>query len=408
MKKVLLSLILVFSIFTIVGCTNDGEDQVAQGVTEDKVLVGNTAATSGFVAFVGEPFKAGMDAYFNMVNEDGGVAGREIEYVHYDDGFDQAQGQTYTQKLIEDDQVFALVGHFGTPTVSTTMEYLDTVGIPRVYYATGISALFNDDAQGGERSSFPVQPIYDAEGEVMVARAVAELDAERIGVIYSNADDGKGILRGIQNRINDLDVTLAAISQVASDADDMSIAAQSMISADVDVVIIAANQGPAATAVRALQDAGSTIPVVTSYVNADATWLTGVSDVVDSGSFNIYANAWIDINENQDDVDLFVQEISKINADYAGNAYAFAGWIAAAAFVEGLERVGEDELTWENYIDAMEEDLVELPFGVVVDYSENRRVGTQAMAFLKAASVDDVAVWETEKPIQTIKDIIGE
>ncbi len=404
MKKVLVALVMVFAVFTVAAC---GQDEFEQGVFEDRVIVGNTAATSGPLAFVGVPFKAGMDAYFNMVNEEGGVAGRMIEYIQKDDEFNAALGLSYTQELVEDDQVFALVGHFGTPTVSATREYLNEVGIPRVYYATGVSSLFNLNATGGERSSFPVQPIFDAEGEVMVARAIKDLGAERIGVIYSNADDGRGMLRGIQLRAGELGVALTSVVQVAPDADDMSTAAQIMLAANVDVVIVAANQVPAATAVRALDDANSTIPVITSYVNADATWLGGLVDVI--GSFDIYGNAWIDIfNPDGTPTDDYVLFAETIGEEFAANAFAFAGWIAAATFVEGLRRVGDEPLTWESFINAMEESPVPLPFGVVVDYANGRRVGTQAMALLKAAMVDGAPLWQTERPIETITEILGD
>ncbi|MFW5865333.1 MAG: ABC transporter substrate-binding protein, partial [Candidatus Izemoplasmataceae bacterium] len=129
MKKVLIVFALVLSLFTLSAC---GGEESAQGVTDSTVTVGNTAATSGDLAFVGEPFNQALEAYFDMVNEDGGVNGRTIEFKHYDDGFDAAQGLAYTQTLVEDDEVFALVGHFGTPTVGNTLDYLDGIGIPRV------------------------------------------------------------------------------------------------------------------------------------------------------------------------------------------------------------------------------------------------------------------------------------
>ncbi len=404
MKKILLALIASAALITLAAC---GETETEQGVFNDRVIIGNTAATSGGLAFVGLPFKAGMEAYFNMVNDEGGVAGRIIEYIQYDDEFNPALGLSYTTELVEDDQVFALVGHFGTPTVAATRTYLNQIGIPRVYYATGLSELFNLNATGGERSSFPVQPIYDAEGEVMIVRAIGDLEAERIGVIYANDDAGRALLRGIQLRAGELGVPLTSIVQVAPDADDMSTAASIMLAAEVDLIIVAANQVPAATAVRALDAAGSTTPVMTSYVNADATWLTSVADVI--GNFEIYGNAWIDIfdadGEPTDDYILFAETIGE---EYADNAFAFAGWIAAATFVVGLRRVGDEPLTWESYIDAMESAPVELPFGVVVDYANGRRVGTQAMALLKATIADATPLWVTEYPIQPISEIIGD
>jgi len=148
-------------------CVEDEEEEVpvvvlpSQGVTATTVTVGNSAVTSGFLAFVGVPFNQGINAYFDMVNDAGGVAGRTIEFIEYDDEFNAATGITYAEKLLNDDKVFAFVGHFGTPTVSATLETLKAAGIPQVYYATGISALFNAEARGNDRSSFPVQPILE-------------------------------------------------------------------------------------------------------------------------------------------------------------------------------------------------------------------------------------------------------
>ena len=65
--------------------------------------------------------------------------------------FDAAQGMTYTQTLVEDDQVFALVGHFGTNTVGATLDYVKGVGIPTVYCVTGISGLYQEGATGKGR-----------------------------------------------------------------------------------------------------------------------------------------------------------------------------------------------------------------------------------------------------------------
>lgn len=399
MKKILISTCFIFFLIALSACrTTTGQ---VQGVYDDRIVVGNTAATSGGYSDVGVPFNAAIRAYFKMVNDQGGINNRRIEFIHYDDEFNAAIGQDRTQELVEDDRVFALVGHFGTPTVGATRDYLNQVGIPRVYYATGISELFNPNATGGERSSFPVQPIFDAEGEVMVARAVGSLDASKIGVIYTNDDAGLGMINGIRIRAQQLGVELVE-RQVSVEADDMSAAAQALRSANVDVVIVAANQSPAATAVRSLDDANNTVPVITSYVNADASWLADVAGAL--SSFEIYASSWIDVFANPDDLTQFVENI---DAEYAGNSFAFAGWIAAATFVEGLRRVGENELTWESYINAMEESPVELPFGLVVDYAGGRRVGTQAMAFLKANVQDGAFVWDVIDPIRMIDEILA-
>lgn len=411
MKKVLVLAVMLSGVFALSACGLTDDEEV-QGVTEDTVLVGNTAATSGGFASVGEPFNAAMRSYFDMVNEDGGVAGREIEFEHYDDEFDGSQGQTFTERLVEDDEVFALVGHFGTPTVGQTMDYLNEIGIPRVYYATGISALYNEDAEGGERASFPVQPIYDAEGEVMIARAFDEHDADKVGVIYTNADDGTGMLNGIEKRADELDVELVS-QQVAPDSSDMSSAAQSIVSEDVDAVIVAANQVPAEVAIKALYSAGNEQDVYTSYVNAAESFIENLASEIDSGQFNVYASAWVDIFDESGENfnEGYTTFTENVDEDYAANSYAMAGWIAAHFFVTGLERVGEDTLNWDTYIEAMEEDPVDNPMGGPVDFSDGQRVGTRSMALLQATvtdydTEDEAFQWANYRPVENIEEIL--
>ncbi len=407
MKKLLLVLTLAFAVFTLSACKDETES--AQGVTDTTVLVGNSAATSGGLAFVGLPFVAGIEAYFEMVNNDGGVNGRMIEFVHYDDEFNGATGLTYAEKLVEDDEIFAFVGHFGTPIIGATESYLEEVGIPRVYYATGVGTLFNQEATGNERASFPVQPLYPAEGQVMVARAVGDFNAAKIGVIYSNDDSGTSMLQGIEIEATNLGVELV-VQEVEYAASDYSAAAIAIVEADVDFIIIAANQSSAGTAMKALQLAGSDVDCITSYVNASPSFGTLVKDVLPS--FDVYAGAWVDFFEADGTTfsaayNLYVAEMTKFNPDYVASVYAMTGWIAASFFVAGLEAVGEDDLTWPNFIDAMESAPIQNPFGGFLDYSNGSRVGTQSMALTKLEGSDEVYAWVVTRPIQPIDEILG-
>lgn len=414
MKKLLLfSLIAIFT-FSLAGCNK--KDEISQGVTDTTITVGNAAVQSGPYGVVGIPFNQGIQAYFTMINDAGGVAGRTIEFINRDDGWDNATGIAKTEELVEDDEVFALVGHFGSGTVGATLDYVREMGIPQVYFASGISDLFNEQATGDDRSSFPVQPIYDAEGQVMVARAVGDFSATKIGVIYSNDDAGKGMLNGVRLQAQTEGVTLVE-AQVDPLSSDMSSAALTIIQGNVDIIIVAANQTPAATAVKALSDAGNTTDCITSYANAAPTWIANIATALPN--FDVYASAWINIfaedgiNFNEG-YNTYVVEVSKIDPALAANPYAMAGWVAAAFFVEGLNRVGEDTLNWENYIDAMEESPVTNPLGGIVDYADGSRVGTQTMSLLKATIIP--ASGETPegyaflafKDMQTIDEILGE
>ena len=104
------------------------------------------------------------------------LGGRKIKLITYDDKFSADTGLLLTEKLIYEDKVFALVGHFGTPTVGATIDLMNETGIPMVYAATGINDLYTAEARkGGDGwSIMPVQPIYQTDGRIMAARLLKE------------------------------------------------------------------------------------------------------------------------------------------------------------------------------------------------------------------------------------------
>jgi ABC-type branched-subunit amino acid transport system substrate-binding protein len=118
MKKLLATLSLTaVAAFALTACGT----KASQGVYDDKIVVGNTAATTGAFAVVGVPFNDGLEAVFKTWN-DVAEHKQKLELKHYDDEFDGAKGLDYTKKLVEQDKVFALVGHFGTNTVAATVD----------------------------------------------------------------------------------------------------------------------------------------------------------------------------------------------------------------------------------------------------------------------------------------------
>lgn len=369
-----------------------------QGVTDTEILVGNTAATTGAFATVGVPFNAGLEAAFKEYNDAGGFGGRSIVLKHYDDGFDAAQGLTYTKTLVETDKVFALVGHFGTNTVGATLDYVKSLGVPTVYTVTGISDLYQEGATGTDRCVFPVQPIYNTEGRVLLARALADpadgvgLGGTKIGVISTTDDAGEGMVAGIKRQAQEgsIDITY---QEVQADATDYSAAIGILKNAGCDVVIAATNQAPLAKIMNAMRDANFNAKVITSYVSASAATL---GDMVASGAVTadrpIYATAWLDTSTEAGMADYLAfaavmqaweteNNISPENT-YVLNSYAMAGYDAGKIFIEGLKYLDSQgkELTWENYIDAMESQHVPLPMGGSLDFSGGDRLGIADLA----------------------------
>jgi len=400
-KLAVLALVLVV-ILSLTGC--GGASAAAQGVTKESVKVGNSIATSGPLAPVGVPFKAGIEAYFMMVNEAGGVNGRTIEYVHTDDEFNPEKGKAAIDKLINDEKIFALVGHFGTPIVGATLNDIKETGIPAVYFATGTGILYNEKAEGADRVAFPVQPVYPMEGRIMTAWAVGEFDAAKIGVIYTNDDAGKDLLGGVKNEAEKIGGVEVFAEQVPPNAEDVSAAVTKLKNEDVDLVVIAAIQGTFPQIAKEMAKQGLNKTVLTTYVNGDQRMTAAVKDAV-NGQFDIYADAWVDMTRPE--MKEYREWVAKAsNEDLSSNAYAMTGWIAAHFFVEGLKRVDGD-LTWESYMTAMESAPIQNPFGGSIDFSNGQRLGTQEMA-LSRMNPDAEAGWEPFIGFKSIPEMLGE
>lgn len=379
----------------------NGNEEAAQGITDTTIKVGNSAAISGAYAPVGAPFTSGIRAYFDMINEEGGVNGREIEFVHTDDEFDPAKGKAALQTLVEDEEVFALVGHFGTPVIAATLDDIKEYGIPAVYFAAGIGQLYNAEAEGADRNIMPVQPIYTTEGEMMVSRAVGDFGAKKIGVIYTNDDAGLDMLEGAEKKAEELGIELIS-EQVAAGATDVSAAVTSVVSGDVDFIIGASIQGTLPTIVKALAAQGNTADLITTYVNVDASIAAQVWNDI-NGQFNVYGNGWVDLSSEESQTNLALMN-EWITDEYQNNVYAMTGWIAAHFFTEGMKRLGEETPTWEAYVDAMEEAPIDNPFGGQIDFANGSRVGTQEMNLSKIASE---SAWEEVEPLKGIEEILG-
>lgn len=373
----------------------------AQGITDSSIKVGNSAATSGAYAPVGSPFNAGIEAYFEMINDDGGVYGREIEFVHTDDEFDPAIGRAALQTLVEDEEVFALVGHFGTPVIAATIDDIKDYGIPAVYFAAGIGQLYNAEAEGNDRVAMPVQPIYTTEGSMMLSRAVGDFGAEKVGIIYTNDDAGLDMLEGAENQASEIGVELVS-EQVPAGATDVSAAVTSIVNEDVDFIIGASIQNTLPTIVKALVAQGSTADVITSYVNVDASISQQIWNDI-NGQFDVYGNGWVDLSSEESQESLTMMN-EWINDEYDNNVYAMTGWIAGHFFTEGMERLGEDTPTWDAYIDAMESEPINNPFGGEIDFADGQRVGTQEMNLSRVEGETD---WIEVEELKSIDAILG-
>lgn len=358
----------------------------SQGVDDDVITVGSVGVTSGPAAFIGQPYYQGMRAYFRTVNDEGGVLGREIELIQRDDEFDPAQSRDFVQELIYDEEVFAIVGQLGTPGVISSAQLVKDSGIPSVYFGSGATEL----TELGE-NFFPVQPNYVYEGKLMAKYAVEHFEADNIAVLYQNDDVGRDGIQGIREGLAELDMEDhlnedAVISHNPSESD-YTAQMQKILVQDPDMVIVFSLSQAASLIVRAAEDFGLEAPMLTTYSNADASFLATIqpSETAPNAIHNLHVMGWLDVDDES--LAPLVNAMEEYYPDSSLNAYTMAGWVAGETFVAGLRNL-EGDITWDNYIESMNNLMFTDGLAAEISFEPGVRQGVTQMAVSKVVEED--------------------
>jgi branched-chain amino acid transport system substrate-binding protein len=172
-----------------------GEKKYDTGATDSEIKIGHTNPYSGPASSYSSIGKL-HQAYFKMVNETGGINGRKINFITYDDGYSPPKTVEMIRKLVEDDQVFACFNMTGTPCNTAIHRYMNQKKMPQLFIATGAS-------RWGNPKEFPwtmgYQPDYHTEGIIYAKHILSNVKDAKIGVLYQNDDYGKDYFNGIKD-----------------------------------------------------------------------------------------------------------------------------------------------------------------------------------------------------------------
>ena len=177
------------------------------GLTEDRILFGQSAALSGPARELGRNMRQGIMAAFNEVNAAGGVHGRVLELQSLDDAYEPEDAIVMTRHLIEQEQVFALIGAVGTPTSRSATPIARNAGVPYIAPFTGAAFLRDDEWD----NIINLRASYNQETEEMVARLTEDLGITRISVMYQNDSFGRAGFRGTVAALERRDMELTSI-----------------------------------------------------------------------------------------------------------------------------------------------------------------------------------------------------
>jgi ABC-type branched-subunit amino acid transport system substrate-binding protein len=171
--------------------------QAEPGVSTDRILFGQSAAFDGPARALGIGMREGILAAFQELNAAGGLHGRRLELASYDDGYEPNRAISNTRKLIEQDQVFALIGGVGTPTSKAAQPIATAAGVPFIGPFTGAEFLRNPY----QRTVVNVRASYFQETEAMVRNLTEDLAITRIAIFYQDDSYGRAGLAGVEQAL---------------------------------------------------------------------------------------------------------------------------------------------------------------------------------------------------------------
>ena len=170
------------------------------GASDTEIKIGNTNPYSGPASAYGQIGKT-IAAYFNKVNEEGGINGRKINFISLDDGYSPPKTKEQFRKLVESDKVLAIFQSLGTPTNSAVHAYMNREEVPQLFVATGAT-------KWGDPANFPWtmgwQPNYQTEGRIYAAYIKKNMPNAKIAILYQNDDYGKDYVKGMKDGLGSM------------------------------------------------------------------------------------------------------------------------------------------------------------------------------------------------------------
>jgi ABC-type branched-subunit amino acid transport system substrate-binding protein len=318
-----------------------------QGVTDTEIRIGNLMPYTGNLDVFGAIGKAEA-AYFDMINDRGGINGRKVRFISYDDNSDPSVALDLTRGLVERDQVLLLFGSFGTPNNLAVRKYLNEKQIPQLFVASG-------DEQFGNPSVYPWtmgwRPSFRAEGRVYANYIQAFYPSSKIVVLWQNDQFGQDLFKGLVDGLGDL--ARKIIVDIAYEGSDAYLRTHISIlkNSGADVFVFAGVPTNAAQAIRIASElnwhpvfivnslaasiAGGLKPagLENSVGVISATYLKDIDDPVwkDDGA----AREWLAFNEKY------------YRGEDKHDSLALYGYAAAETLAQVLRQCGDD-LSREN------------------------------------------------------------
>lgn len=337
---------------TLTGCSTPSSSQngAVPGVTDDTITIGTHTPLTGPAAPGYSDVSAAALAFFEYVNDQGGVNGRKINYIVKDDGYNPANTQMVVRELVQDDQVFAIFNGIGTAPHTSVLEYLNENKVPDLFVATG-SKSWNQPEKYPYTFAFNAD--YSVEGAALAKYASDEFPGKQVCVLGQDDDLGGFILEGVESTLGADGITHK--EQYSTSNPDLTAQVGAMRDAGCEINILGTIPAFTALAMTTAARIGWDTEWFATSVGIDYTTLIGIlgedvgPDMMKQlTGVNYLPGAYGD----NDWVELFREINDKYNGGVPFNGNTVFGMSAAYLFTEALEKTG-DSPTREGILDVI-------------------------------------------------------
>lgn len=392
----------------LAGCTDEQADNATEaavpGVTDSTIVLGTWAPLTGPAAPWGAVAR-GMEAYFKMVNDEGGINGRRVRFILKDDQYQPARTVAAVKEMAERDQVFAFAGGVGTATSRAVMDYIVERGIPWVGVLSGAHYWTlptpHDNVFGG-------LPLYFEEAAVLVNYAVDEMDLTKVAILYQNDDFGKSGLVGAQMALEAQGLEMTEAVSVELMDSDLSSQALRLREAGAEAVLLYVTPRHAANLVGEAAKLGFQPQWMGAVPLQDVELMHSLTGGLWEGT--IFATLQEPPYADSPTMQKFRAAREKYAPDERGGYLFYGGMLTADYIAEGLRRAGSD-LTRASFIDQVAALDGYRTIGAPISFESNARLGLRAVQLVRCVAANEIELlqdWtaaniDTEAAIQRVE-----
>ena len=316
------------------------------GVSEARILFGQSAAFSGPARELGRNMRLGIEAAFHEANGGGGVHGRRLELVSLDDAYEPEAAIANTFRLIEQEQVFALIGAVGTPTSRSATPVAAEAGVPYIAPFTGAEFL-RDSAWDNVLN---LRASYYQETEEMVARLTEDLGATRIAVLYQDDSFGRAGYRGVRLALDRRAMEPVSIGLYPRNTTAVKTALLDLRRGEPEAVIMIGAYQPVAALIRWARHVGMDPTFLTvSFVGSNA-----LAEELGAAGEGVYVTQVVPFpnDESLPVVGSYRRALAAYDSDAEPGFVSFEGYLAGRLAVAGVAACGE-QVTRECFLRAL-------------------------------------------------------